>query len=120
MFTNKILHHKGLNPLEAVIWWYSTPQRIAFHTLSRIVRATVTPVLRLLLAILVKRVLGLNKECSSGKASQLSLLRRYIHSFLLPQEAQKEAFLILGVHYEVVSVSEVSAISDAAFIHLPI
>jgi len=104
MFTERILQKPGMNELEAIIWWFATPDRVALHLLSKVVRATVTPVLHLFLAILVKRMFGLNKECVSADATQLSLLRRYINSILLSQAVQKEAFMILGSHYEIVSV----------------
>ncbi|KAJ7617827.1 acetyl-CoA synthetase-like protein [Roridomyces roridus] len=96
--------NNGLNALEAVINWFSSPERVLFHGISRVVRAILTPLVRLVLGILVKRIFGLNKARSSASASQLSLLRRYINSHLLSQEALKEAFSILGNHYEVVSV----------------
>ena len=104
MFTEKILQKPGMNNLEAIVWWFASPNRVGLHLLSKVVRATVTPVLHLFLAILVKRMFGLNKECASADATQLSLLRRYINSILLSQAVQKEAFMILGVHYEIVSV----------------
>ncbi|KAJ6485740.1 acetyl-CoA synthetase-like protein [Mycena sanguinolenta] len=93
-----------LNALEAVVSWFSTPQRVAYHALARIVRAVLTPILRLALAIIVKRIFGLNKECVATDASQLSVLRRYINGHLLSKAALKSAFSILGTHYEAVSV----------------
>ena len=104
MFTERILQKPRMNALEAIIWWFATPERVALHLLSKVVRATVTPILLLFLGILVKRMFGLNKECASADATQLSLLRRYINSFLLSQEVQKQAFRILGYHYEIISV----------------
>ncbi|KAJ7801104.1 acetyl-CoA synthetase-like protein [Mycena olivaceomarginata] len=93
-----------LNALEAVVYWFSSPERVAYHALSRVVRAVLTPILQLILGILVKRLFGLNKECATADASQLSLLRRYINGHLLSKGALKAAFSILGTHYEVVSV----------------
>ena len=68
------------------------------------VKATCTPLVRLFLGILVKRILGLNKESDIRNASQLALLRRYINSVLLSQRDLKDAFSLLGTLYEVVSV----------------
>ncbi|KAJ7218399.1 acetyl-CoA synthetase-like protein [Mycena pura] len=93
----------GLNALESVVCWFSTPERVLYHALSRIVRAVITPLLQLVLGILVKRILGLNKPCSFSEATQLSLLRRYVNSRLLSQHNLRTAFAILGNHYEVVS-----------------
>lgn len=95
----------GLNAVEAIIQWFSDPRRVCFHVLSRVIRATFTPVLQLLFGILVKRLVGLNKESSLENLNQLVLLRRYISAILLSQEAIREALKILGTHYEVVSVS---------------
>ncbi|KAJ6465986.1 AMP-dependent synthetase and ligase [Mycena vulgaris] len=92
-----------LNALESVVNWFSSPERLLFHGVSRAVRALITPVVQLVLGILVKRIFGLNKASSSSDATQLSLLRRYINSRLLSQAALKSAFSILGNHYEVVS-----------------
>ncbi|KAJ7455805.1 acetyl-CoA synthetase-like protein [Mycena latifolia] len=94
---------QGLNALEAVVNWFSSPERVLFHAISRAVRALATPVLQVLLGILVKRAFGLNTPCASSDATQLSLLRRYISSRLLSQSALKAAFSILGNHYGVVS-----------------
>ncbi|KAJ7708845.1 acetyl-CoA synthetase-like protein [Mycena rosella] len=93
-----------LNALESVVYWFSAPKRVAYHALSRIVRAVLSPIVQLVLGILVKRMFGLNKEVLTADASQLSLLRRYINSHLLSKPAMKAAFSILGTHYEVVSV----------------
>ncbi|KAJ6486574.1 acetyl-CoA synthetase-like protein [Mycena vulgaris] len=94
---------QDLNALESVINWFSSPERVLFHGVSRAVRALITPVVQLVLGILVKRIFGLNKASSSSDATQLSLLRRYINSRLLSQAALMSAFSILGNHYEVVS-----------------
>ncbi|KAF7357014.1 Peroxisomal-coenzyme a synthetase [Mycena venus] len=75
-----------LNALEAVVYWFSSPERVAYHALSRI------------------RIFGFNKEGATADASQLVLLRRYINGHLLSKSALKAAFSILGTHYEVVSV----------------
>ncbi|KAH9479272.1 putative NRPS-like protein biosynthetic cluster [Psilocybe cubensis] len=94
----------GLNDLESVIYWFATPKRVLFHALSRIVRALLRPIIRVALGIMVKRLLGLNSETTSSRDSQLVLLRRYINSILLSQSELKDAFSIVGTHYEVVSM----------------
>ncbi len=95
----------GLNALEAVIWWFADPRRVAYHALSRIVRALFTPVLRLILGIALKRLMGFNPECSAEGYTQVMLLRRFINKNILSQDALHGAFSILGIHYEIVSVS---------------
>lgn len=95
----------GLNALEAVIRWFADPRRVAFHTLSRVVRAICTPVLQLVLGIALKRLIGLNRECPAEEYTQMMLLRRYINSSILSHETLHNAFAILGAHYESVSVS---------------
>jgi len=98
------IQREDLNDLEDVIYWFASPKRVAFHALSRAVRALFRPLIRLACGILVKRAFGLNSEhCTS--TSQIVLLRRYINSILLSREELKEAFSILGTHYETVSVS---------------
>ncbi|KAJ6617908.1 AMP-dependent synthetase and ligase [Mycena sp. CBHHK59/15] len=94
----------SLNALESVVVWFASPERVMYHALSRVVRALIAPLLQLVLGILVKRAFGLNKECTSFEATQLSLLRRYINSHILSESALRSAFSILGTHYEVVSI----------------
>jgi hypothetical protein len=94
-----------LNALESVVFWFSSPERVAYHALSRVVRVVVTPLIQLVLGVMVKRAFGLNTKSTTADASQLSLLRRYINSHLLSQPSLKAAFSVLGTHYEVVSVS---------------
>jgi hypothetical protein len=102
----------GLNALEAVIWWFADPRRVAYHTLSRVVRAIMTPVLQLILGIAVKRLMGLNKECRTEEYTQTMLLRRYINSAILSQILLRDAFSILGAHYEITSVGLCVVISQ--------
>jgi len=104
------IQHQNLNDLEAVIYWFASPKRVVFHALSRTVRVLFRPLIQLALGILVKRILGLNSE-QSNSASQIVLLRRYINSILLSREEMREAFLILGTHYEMVSVSSTPRIA---------
>lgn len=104
MIHETVVAKDGLSSLVAVIYWFASPRRVVFHTFSRIVRAIAAPLLQLLLGIVIKRAFGLNRECPSVAATQLSLLRRYINSALLSQQVLKEAFSILGSHYEIVSV----------------
>jgi hypothetical protein len=98
----------GLNALQAVILWFSDPRRIAYHALSRIVRAIGQPLLQLIFGIIVKRLLGLNRECAAEDYTQMILIRRYVTSVLLGQDSLHRAFSILGAHYEIVSVSTFS------------
>ena len=105
------IQHKHLNHLESAIYWFASPKRVAFHALSRTARALFRPLIHVAFGILVKRVLGLNSE-HSPSTSQIVLLRRYINSFLLSHDELKEAFLILGTHYEMVSVSFTPGIAD--------
>ncbi|KAJ7824634.1 acetyl-CoA synthetase-like protein [Mycena olivaceomarginata] len=88
-----------------VVHWFATPERVAYHALSRIVRALATPLLRLALGILVKRLFGFNTPTEvHSQPTQISLLRRYINSHTLSKSVLKTAFSILGTHYEVVSM----------------
>lgn len=100
----KIIRPHSPNPLVAVIYWFSAPERVFWHAISRMVRAICTPLLQVLFGVIVKRVFGLNKECQANEATQLVLLRRYINSILLSQSHLKSAFSIIGTHYEGVSV----------------
>jgi len=104
------VQHKNLNDLEAAIYWFASPKRVVFHALSRTVRALFRPLIQLAFSILAKRAFGLNNEHSIS-TSQIVLLRRYINSILLSREALREAFTILGTHYEMVSVSFIPRIA---------
>lgn len=77
----------------------------AYPSLVSIVRAIVTPLVQLVLGIIVKRVMGLNREILSSNTTQWTLVKRYINSSLLSQMALKRAFDVLGTHYEMTSVS---------------
>ncbi|KAF9068413.1 AMP-dependent synthetase and ligase [Rhodocollybia butyracea] len=104
IFDTNILLDNSPNSLVSVVFWFSAPERVLWHAVSRMVRATCTPLLHLFLAILVKRIFGLNKPGQADNASQLVLLRRYINSTLLSQGKLKDAFSLIGTHYEGVSI----------------
>ena len=104
------IQYGNLNDLEAAIYWFASPKRVVFHALSRTLRALSRPLIQLAFGILVKRALGHNSEHSTS-TSQIVLLRRYINSILLSREELKEAFSILGTHYEMVSVSFIPRIA---------
>ncbi|KAJ7124381.1 acetyl-CoA synthetase-like protein [Mycena epipterygia] len=94
-----------LNPLESLVDWFATRERILFYILARIVRALITPLLKLVLGILVKRAFGFNKETSLySQPDQIVLLRRYINSYTLSKSVLIPSFAILGTHYEAVSL----------------
>ncbi|KAF9256515.1 hypothetical protein L218DRAFT_881490, partial [Marasmius fiardii PR-910] len=95
--------HDDSNALLSVIYWFAAPDRIIFHIVARIIRKTFIPILKVGLGIGVKRILGLNQPCAAKDASQMSLLRRFINSKLLSKNNLKNAFEILGTHYEAVS-----------------
>jgi len=95
----------GLNALQAVVWWFADPRRIAYHTLSRVVRATGQPLIQMVLGIVAKRLLGLNRDCAAEDYTQMILLRRYVTNSLLGQDTLHKVFAILGPHYETTSVS---------------
>ncbi|KAF7975489.1 hypothetical protein HWV62_9405 [Athelia sp. TMB] len=100
--TNFLAPH--LNAVESVIYWFADPQRVIWHAVSRIIRAIAVPLLRLVLGILVKRAMGLNKEGPAAAQTQWTLTKRYVNSVLLSQFDLKRAFDILGTHYEMTSV----------------
>lgn len=105
MIDETVFVHPELNRLEAVIFWFSTPERIMWHAVARIIRVICTPLLHLCLSIAVKRIMGLNSEGLASDCGQWSHLRRYVSSILLSRSALKDAFGILGTHYEATSVS---------------
>ncbi|KAI0828951.1 acetyl-CoA synthetase-like protein [Trametes gibbosa] len=90
--------------VERVIVWFASPDRVAWHSLARIVRVLFPPLLQVILGIIVKRIMGLNREGPAANASQWALLRRYINGSLLSQDALKRAYDIVGSHYEVTSI----------------
>lgn len=105
MINDTTLIKANLNALESVVEWFSNPERVAWHALSRIVRALFTPLLQVALGILVKRIFGFNTPTSLySQPTQIALLRRYINSHTLSKSALRATFSILGTHYEAVSV----------------
>ncbi|KAH8833365.1 AMP-dependent synthetase and ligase [Flagelloscypha sp. PMI_526] len=104
MIGNTTMARHETNALRAVIVWFSTPERVMWHAIARVVRAIATPLIQLVLGLLVKRILGLNKPVSCRETGQFALLRRYINSTLLSQRKLKNAFGILGTHYQMVSI----------------
>jgi hypothetical protein len=111
------IQREDLNDLEAVIYWFASPKRIILHATSRAVRALLRPLIQLVCGILVKRAFGFNSEYPTSSTSQIVLLRRYMSSILLSYEELKEAFSILGTHYEMVSVSFIPDISGKLMNH---
>ncbi|PIL31438.1 transporter [Ganoderma sinense ZZ0214-1] len=91
----------NFDSLERVIVWFASPDRVAWHSLARIVRVICPPIFQLVLGIVLKRIMGLNRD---GSTSQWSLIRRFINHNLLSQEAIKRAQDIIGSHYEITSV----------------
>ncbi|KAF9563625.1 acetyl-CoA synthetase-like protein [Agrocybe pediades] len=102
--THIIVHGDKLNSLESVIYWFASPKRVAFHALSRIARSLFKPILQLVFGIMVKAILGYNTEFSEPTPSSRVILKRYINSVLLSNQVLRDAFAILGTHYEVVSI----------------
>jgi len=100
MILNTIIQVQGLNSLESVIWWFADPQRVFWHAVGRVMRAVVQPLLQVFLGIIVKRLMGLNREGPHADSSQLSIIRRYINSQTLSQSTLRRAFDILGTHYQ--------------------
>ncbi|KAJ7262978.1 acetyl-CoA synthetase-like protein [Mycena rebaudengoi] len=105
MTNEKTTIEDGLNSLESLVDWFTTPERIFYHILSHLVRALITPMLQLALGILIKRAFGLNTETNLySQPAQIALLRRYINSYTLSKSVLMTAFSILGTHYEAVSI----------------
>ncbi|KAF9528938.1 AMP-dependent synthetase and ligase [Crepidotus variabilis] len=104
MISGAHISQEGLNDTEAVIYWFADTDRILFHAVSRVVRASIQPLVQVALGIVIKRVLGLNRETTLMAPSQLVLLRRYISSILLSRNVLRDVFSIIGSHYEGVSM----------------
>ncbi|KAN0060303.1 hypothetical protein ACQY0O_007632 [Thecaphora frezii] len=94
-------HHDSV---KGVIAWFAFPRRIGWHYVARIVRNGMPPLINLVLGILIKRILGLNREGSMRNATQFALFRRWMNSQLLSQPQIRRALAILGTHYEMTSV----------------
>ncbi len=90
--------------VKSVIAWFAYPRRIGWHYVARVVRNAMPPLMNVILAIVVKRCFGLNREGSMRNATQLSLLRRWLGNEMLSQPQLRRAFAILGTHYEMTSV----------------
>jgi hypothetical protein len=120
MLDKSFFVHPDLNAIESIIY---CPQRILWHThclgrcihfnsvrlpkhstLNSVIRAITTPLLQLILGIIVKCSLGLNREELASNATQWTLIRRYINSWLLSQHILSNAFEIIRTHYEMISV----------------
>lgn len=94
-------HHDSV---KGVIAWFAYPRRIGWHYVARIVRNGMPPLINLAFGILVKRLLGLNREGSMRNATQYALFRRWMNQQLLSQPRVRRALAILGTHYEMTSV----------------
>ena len=94
----------NLTNMERVIVWFASPQRVAWHSLARIIRVIFPPVLQLIFGLIIKRVMGLNRGGLTKDASQWVHLRRFINHKLLSPKVLKRAYSIIGSHYEVTSV----------------
>ncbi|KAF9269892.1 acetyl-CoA synthetase-like protein [Marasmius fiardii PR-910] len=103
MFDQAFQFYEAEEPLISAILWFAHPTRVVFHIAAKAVKAVVVPLLRLGLGLLIKRILGLNTE-SRGVPSQMFLLRQFVSSKLLSQSKLRDAFTILGAHYEIVSM----------------
>jgi acetyltransferase-like isoleucine patch superfamily enzyme len=101
MVSDTVVLGQGLNNLESVIWWFADPERVLWHSVGRIMRVVVAPLIQLFLGIIFKRLMGLNREGRNEDCSQWSIIRRYINSQTLSQSALRRAFDILGTHYQV-------------------
>ena len=100
MIQNTVLQVQGLNSLESVIWWFADSERVFWHAVGRVMRAVVQPLLQVVLGIIFKRLMGLNREGLHADSSQWSITRRYINSHTLSQSALRRAFEITGSHYQ--------------------
>lgn len=94
-------HHDSV---KGVIAWFAYPRRIGWHYVARIVRNILPPLINLVLGILIKRCMGLNREGSMRNATQISLFRRWLNNQLLSQPNIRRAMAILGTHYDMTSV----------------
>ncbi|PKI82503.1 putative NRPS-like protein biosynthetic cluster [Malassezia vespertilionis] len=90
--------------LQGVIAWYAWPRRIGYHFLARVVRKLLMPLVHVFISILIKRLMGFNHAGSMRNASQMALFRRWLNSRLLSQWRLRQAFGVLGTHYEMTSV----------------
>jgi acetyltransferase-like isoleucine patch superfamily enzyme/acyl carrier protein len=90
--------------VKSVIAWFAYPPRIGWHYVARIMRNIMPPLINLVIGIILKRCLGLNREGSVRNATQLALFRRWINGQLLSQPNIRRAMSILGTHYEMTSV----------------
>lgn len=108
MIHNVDIREEGLNSVESVINWFSAAPRVGFHILARVLRVVAAPIVQVFFGIIVKRLMGLNKEGPIEEQSQLTLLRRYINGILLSQYTLRHAFDVLGTHYEMTSVSTIA------------
>lgn len=94
-------HHDSV---KGVVAWFAYPRRIGWHYVARIVRNLMPPLINLVLGIVLKRAMGVNREGSMRNATQLSLFRRWLNNQLLSQPNIRRAMAILGTHYEMTSV----------------
>ncbi|KAI0693792.1 acetyl-CoA synthetase-like protein [Cytidiella melzeri] len=104
MIADTSISEAGLNSVEAVLNWFANPTRVGFHILARMLRVVATPLVQVACGIIIKRLMGLNKEGLSEDVTQLTLLRRFINGALLSQYTLRHAFDVLGTHYEMTSI----------------
>ncbi|CAO1633923.1 unnamed protein product [Parajaminaea phylloscopi] len=93
-------HH---DTVKGVIAWFAYPRRVGWHYVARVVRTTMPPLINLFFGIVIKRIMGLNREGSMRNATQMALFRRWLNGQLLSQANISRAMSILGTHYEMTS-----------------
>ena len=98
-------HGQQLRDANDLLKWLCNLERIPYFLGLRLVRALVAPIIYMLLAILVKRlIIGKFKEGPRDTHSQWQLSRHYLAEKLFSREKIQDVTELIGRHYELVSI----------------
>merc|ERR1719502_593673 len=83
--------------------WFTTPERIGFHILGKVIRGTVSPLLYVALCILTKWCVIGKFTAGPRNRSEWNIFKHWLMSQLLPGKDLAGVTHLVGTHYDVVS-----------------
>lgn len=97
-------HVRNSASVAEMILYFTSPNRIGYFILAKIVRRYVVQLLYIILVILIKRMIIGEFKAGPRKLDQLSLMRYWLMKNLLSLEKWKLVTAIVGSHYEGISI----------------
>ena len=98
-------NHEPFDSIPDLMQWLCDPRRIPYYICIRIARAIGAPVVHMLLAVLIKRlIIGKFRPGPRDTTSNWQLVRHQLASKLFTREKMNDFTELIGRHYELVSV----------------